>query len=292
MAKPTVSILASASRPENWMVLYDSIGENDVAFELIFVGPNPPKHDLPENFKYIRSNVKPAQCFEIASRNASGELLMIVPDDLRFISQHPIDKLYAAHTTSNNTSPIVSTEYNFADGWNRFYAGDSTTPIIPMYWMISAKLWRDLGGVDRRFIAVCWDMDMAMRVLAIGGEVVMADVFVSGEIEMPDKPRSRGSALYRDYKATDRVLLDQLWSTDGKVHFNRSLPVEPLSDQNIIKRSQEPYGRWRYNSGVYNRVITGRVFYWLLTQRSIVSGRIHRFRIRRIPTYVARLFRG
>ena len=55
MTKPTVSILASASRPENWMVLYDSIGDNDVSFELVFVGPNAPNYRLPDNFKYIKS---------------------------------------------------------------------------------------------------------------------------------------------------------------------------------------------------------------------------------------------
>lgn len=33
-----ISIFASAHRPENWMQFYNSIGNNDVTFEVVFVG--------------------------------------------------------------------------------------------------------------------------------------------------------------------------------------------------------------------------------------------------------------
>ena len=290
MATPIVSIISSASRPENWMGLYESLGKNDVSVELVFVGPNAPKYDLPDNFHFIKSNVKPAQCYEIASRHAKGEYIHFVTDDVIYLTENPIDKLYEVHKANEYQNLVVSCMYDFPKGWNRFFSGDMDSPLSALCWMMPAKLWRELGGVDRRFIAVCWDMDMSMRVLAGGGEVVMSDVYIDEKIDMPDKPRSRGSNLYSDHLATDRALLDRIWSTDGKVHFNRTIPFEPLSDENILTRSQAPQGRWRYNSNLYNRVITGRVFYWLKTQGKINVGRLHRFRVRRIPTYVTRLF--
>jgi len=291
MKRPTVSIISSAFRPENWMGLYESLGENDVSLELIFVGPNAPKYELPENFQFIQSNVKPAQCFEVASRHAQGEFILWVTDDLRYITERPIDKLVEAHRSSKADNPIVGSRYRFPEGWNRFFPYDMESPIIPSYWMVSSNLWRETGGVDRRFIAVCWDMDMAMRMLASGSELVISDVYVDEKIDMPNKPRSRGSALYRDHKATDRVLLDMLWSTGGKVHFDRALPVESLSENRILTRSQEPQGRWRYNSGLYNRVITSKIYYWLSWKRQIILGRAHRFDFRKLPTYVARLLK-
>jgi len=290
MTIPTISVICSASRPENWMGLYESIGENDVSIELVFVGPNRPTYDLPDNFRFIQSNVKPAQCWEIASRSAIGEYIVYVTDDLIYLTDRPMDKLYEIHKTSGNPNLVVSSMYNFPEGWNRFFSGDMDSPLVALCWMVPAKLWRELGGIDRRFVAVCWDIDMTMRVVASGGEILTSDVYIDEKIDMPNKPRSRGSTLYSDHLSSDRALLDSLWSTNGKAHYDRTLTFEPLFDKNLISRSQEPQGRWRYNNRFYNRIITGRLFYWLKTQRKINRGRVRRFRIRKIPTYVGRIF--
>ena len=67
-----VSIIATAHRPANWLAICDSF-VTECKIEFVFVGPNPPVDIRPENFKYIRSRVKPAQCVEIALRNAVGK---------------------------------------------------------------------------------------------------------------------------------------------------------------------------------------------------------------------------
>ena len=292
MTTPLISIIATASRPENWMELYKSIGENDVSFEVIFVGPNEPNFQLPTNFNFIKSNVKPAQCVEIASRHASGDFIIPVADDVLFTTQHPLDKYYKAYVDAGAGNTVASAEYKLDPGWNRFFHNNTESPLMPFCGLIPTRLWRELGGIDSQFIAVSWDLDLAMRIFAAGGQVVMAGVFIGEEIELPGKPRSRGSTLHRDYWPIDRVLLDKLWSVDGKVHFNRTSPVIPFSDEDILVRSQEPQGRWHYQSALMNKVITGRTYYKLRGWRSIIRGRFHRFKISQIPMYLKRLVRG
>jgi hypothetical protein len=291
MTTPKISLIASASRPENWQELYETIGENDTAFELIFVGPNAPKGKLPDNFIFIKSNVKPAQCWEIAARRASGELLMYVADDIMFMTENPIDKVYQLYTEKarENDKVIVSLNYRLPEGWNRLLIGDDSSPVVPLCGLLSSKLWHEIGGIDKNFIALGWDLDLVMRVLSLGGEVVLSDVYIDEEIEMPSKPRSRGSRLLRDHKSTDIVRLHELWLTDGKPHFNRALPAERLSDFEILTRSQPPEGRWKHESDLINKIITSRTYYVLKSFQSHVSGRLHRFRIRKIPTYVRKL---
>ena len=289
--RPVISLIASAARPENWMGLYESIGDNEVDFELVMVGPNPPKQDLPHNIIYVKSNVKPAQCAEIASRHANGQLLLMTADDMLFITDRPLDKLYALYVENKHDDIIVSCRYtNTTDDAHRFFQGNPDSVFLPMYGLISAELWRKIGGIDRRFIAVSWDTDIAMRVLALGGRVVLSDVYIDSDMETSDSPRSRGSALARDHKPTDRALVDRLWSVDGKNHFNRTLPVKPLSDVDILVKSQPPEGRWKYQNDIFNKFITSKLFFWLNTRQRITAGQIKRFRIDKIPYYLKKNF--
>ena len=66
--KPLVTIIATAYRTDNWINLYNSFGKPSlVNLEFVFVGPNEPNYELPENFRFIQSDVKPTQCIEIAA---------------------------------------------------------------------------------------------------------------------------------------------------------------------------------------------------------------------------------
>ena len=82
MSKPVFSLIAPAIRSDFYKRVYDSVSKgNKIPFEIIFVGNNKPKIKMPDNFHYIYSNVKPAQCLEIAARNAQGEYLIPLADD-------------------------------------------------------------------------------------------------------------------------------------------------------------------------------------------------------------------
>ena len=99
---PKIGIVASAHRPQNWMSLYKSIGDNNVVYELVFVGPNPPRYELPKNFRFIKSLVKPTQCLEIAYRNTTADLVMNMADDTTFKISRPLDRLYETYKSYNN----------------------------------------------------------------------------------------------------------------------------------------------------------------------------------------------
>ena len=96
MEKPIISLIASAIRVHLWPELYTMLcNKNNVKFEIIFVGPLDveywqelcatfPAYSSMENFHFIHSDAKPVQCVEIACRNAIGEFVMLIADDLLF----------------------------------------------------------------------------------------------------------------------------------------------------------------------------------------------------------------
>jgi hypothetical protein len=248
---PKIGIVASAHRPQNWMDLYKSIGDNDIEFELVFVGSNPPDYELSRNFRFIRSLVKPTQCLEIAMRNTDADYVINIADDCEFNTRQPLDRLYDFYKSCNTDKLIVSSrmmtngedQSHFA---HHFFTDDDSTPVMPMSGFMSKKFYHDLGGIDKNFIAVMWDLDIAMRVYALGGRVVMSNVYVN-----EDRGKSAGSNLCSEFWGHDRTLLESLWTTNGKVHFNRNPPVEPFDDFNILNASQGPRGRWRGNGPIF-----------------------------------------
>lgn len=289
MTTPVISLIASAARPENWQMVYDSIGDNDVEFELVFVGPKPPICDLPENFVFIESNVKPAQCWEIAARRASGELLMWVTDDIVFTTEAPLDTLYRLYRESGNKRAIISTAMHEAEGWNRFFQSDMESPLVPLSGLMSAELWHEVGGIDRRFIALTWEMDIALCAIALGGEIVETDVYIDVDIVLPGDPNSRGTILYDEQRSYDRALLDSFWSVGGKMLPKRSSPVESFENENILTRSQHPQGRWRHKNDKLNRVTSFVTRYKLRQWRAATIGKIYHFVHRHSPSRIQTL---
>ena len=252
---PKIGIVASAHRPQIWMSLYKSIGDNDVEFELVFVGPNPPDYELPKNFRFIKSLVKPTQCFEIGVRNTTADLVMLIVDDCEFQGSRPLDRLYETYKSYNNHKILVSCRYmmdgedlsHFAHHFDSF---DPSSPVMPLAPLMSRKFYRDIGGIDRNFKAIFGELDIAMRVYALGGRVVMSDVYLN-----EDKSKRAGSSLCTEFWSHDRTLLESLWTTNGKIHFHRTKPVEPFSDLNILKASQGSRGRWRGSGPLLYEII-------------------------------------
>ena len=239
---PDISIYGTAYRPDLWMRFYDSIGENKASFEVIFAGPNKPTYTLPDNFKFIKTDVKPAQCVEIAARQTKADLIMDVADDTVFLQEHPLDMLYTTYISYNNPKLMLSCRFamngtNLSRTWHHFYYKDMASPIVPVSGLVSRQLYMDMSGIDRNFIAAMFPLDIAMRIYALGGNIVLSDVFIN-EI------RGR-KGICQEFWNYDRPLLDRFWPNmkqDGP--FNRTQPVEPFSDENILIESQGPKGRW------------------------------------------------
>ena len=122
---------------------------------------------------------------------------------------------------------------------------DKSSPVMPLCGLMSRNLLMSIGGIDKNFIAIMWDCDIAMRVHALGGDVILSDVFLE-----EDKYKSAGSELCNEFWEHDRGLLESLWTKNGKTHFCRTKPVESFDDLNILKASQGPRGRWRGSGSI------------------------------------------
>lgn len=261
--EPVISLFAPAIYPENWMGLYKSLSSNEVPYEIIFVGDKAPEFTLPDNFHFIYSEVKPAQCAEIASRYTAGDLIMNVSDDVVF-SEHALDKLYETYRSFNCDKIMISCRYvlngkDLTDEAAYYWWGKLKSPRMPAGGLIKKSVWKQIGGIDRRFVALCWDLDIAMRLYEIGGAVGFCEDAWIEEIVSQRR-------LYSDVGApVDRPLLDWLWvrraeppesalphlfihcvdQEKGVLSRTRLSPVIPFDDRYILTRSQGPKGRWR-----------------------------------------------
>ena len=256
--KPLLSIFASAYRTDNWMSIYNNFGKPSlVDLEFIFVGPNIPNYDLPKNFHFIQSHVKPIQCLEIAARNATGDFIMQAADDCLFTSNHPIDELYKTFLRNKSEKIIVSC----LQAWDgkllpldtqRLINGDHRSPLVPLYGLMKRSLYNKLGGMDKNFIAVMGDLDIAMRLYSIGGKVVMSKVPINED----RRAASLGGSLCVDYFKIDMVYLQSLWVKNGKTVLERSSRFEPFDNINLLNFSQGPRGRWRGNGFfLYEKIV-------------------------------------
>jgi hypothetical protein len=244
MNKIDVSIVATACRPENWMKIYESI-KTSLSFEIVFVGPHFPKFKLPGNFKYIHSLVKPAQCVEIAIRNAEGEFIAIFADDLIFETPFGLDILKQSLEKEASEFDISSCRYKIdgelqSDLSLRFIHGDDESPIVPIVGLMRKKTLEKIGGIDKRFIAVSYDIDLAMRFQEQGGKVLIQDVFVN-ELSI----LRRGTRLFNENWVFDRKLLNSLWIKENAFSKSRTSPLQTFKSQDILNYSQGPRGHWK-----------------------------------------------
>ncbi len=266
--KPVVSLVASAYRTDNWMSIYNNFGKPSlVDLEFIFVGPNKPNYELPENFRFIQSAVKPIQCLEIAARNAIGDFIIQISDDCLFKTKHPIDELYKTFLRNKSEKIIVSCRYSMDDKllpvescW--LIKGDPKSPLMPLSGLMKRSLYNKLGGMDKNFIAIMGDLDIAMRLYSIGGKVVMSKVILNEDREAA----SQGGSLCVDYYKIDMGYLHSLWVKNSKTVIDRSSRFEPFDNVNLLKFSQGPRGRWRGNGFfLYEKIIDSpRIFKQLI----------------------------
>ena len=241
-----ISLFGPSVRPWLWERLYDSLSSNMVPFEIIFVGNRLPTFTYQDNIHFIYSEVKPAQCAEIGSRYATGDFLMNIADDIVF-SEHALDILYEAFNRLNDDKVIVCPRYSdngrvYRDDESCFWKDDLTTPTMPACGLMKKDIWKELGGIDVRFVALYWDLDIAMRLYERGGRVVIVDEARVNELrprkgvslfeitaklvspfsaKLPPISRQIWDRLRRSFPGDrlcwifgpqDRVLLDWFWS--------------------------------------------------------------------------------
>lgn len=228
-----ISLFASSVRHHLWDEFMISLQSNQQSFyEVVFAGNldkfqvRPYLKKYP-NLKYIHTgDIKPAQCYEIARRNCSGELVMWVADDCEF-SDGLIYNLIGKWMEIDNDKAIISVKTN-EDGKNndlndhRFFGGNVNTPLMAPLGVMNRQYLDILGGLDRRYLCGQYENDIVMRVLEDGGEVIKYEegcVFIN-HLEKHGK----GTNFWTGYEI-DRTVLENSWVIGGYKHPDKPFNV-------------------------------------------------------------------
>ena len=239
-----ISVCCSAIYVFRWLDCYNSLKDNKLEWELIFVGPNTPPFELPSNFKYIYSTTKPAQCYEIAFRQAQGELIHWTADDSLY-PPSALDNIYNLYQTINNEKVVIAfrtiEDNRDITDWHRFRGRDITAPRMAPFGVMSRKLFHELGGYDKRFICGQSENDVVMRVYEIGGTVKVSNIPIYVHHA---KVHYAGTVFRSDYYFHDRLILESMWVKDRIIQTKRLEPVQSFSDEDILTVTQGPKGKW------------------------------------------------
>ena len=279
-----VSFFASAIKSYNWEKVLKSL-KSDFPYEVVFCSffDKGILGDLlqgyPEKYpelKYISvENLKIAQCYEIARRNCTGELICWIDDDHTF-SEGFAEKVYNYWKSLNDPKAIVTTNYVEKDSDEtiddyRFYGRNMNTPQMPMCGIMSREYLDKLGGLDSRYIKGRWNCDIAMRALADGGKVYICrdatvhmdssnkngkyNNFWSGWNE--DSEQVENSWVIGGYERFSDPLIvigcspsdEQKTScivpiNNREVTLKRNDEFVPFPEKNLLKNSTMPYGEW------------------------------------------------
>lgn len=259
MKIPKVSLIASAVKFQIWEAFFKSLDGTSVEYEVIFAGNAEFQNlILPENFKYIKtSNIKPAQCYEIARRHATGETVVWVADDCEFPND-VIGKAYNYWKSKNNEKLILSIQtkesgYGLPIGTlfnmknHSFFGYRPETPLMAPLGLMSREYLEKLGGIDRRYICGQYENDIVMRCYVDGGQVEIfgdKDNFIDiDHLKKSEKSEeSPGQYLQRPFALgypSDRIVLQRSWCKGNQVLKNRTDSFEPfVDDETLLTKSQ------------------------------------------------------
>lgn len=280
---PKISVVCTGIRVKSWKKLYENLSESEIEFELIIAGNVKPDFKLPSNFHFINTNAKPAQCVEIGVRKAKSDLIMISADDLK-CSDNFLDTMYESYMLNCAKTDVISCLFmKFGKLWPseqyKFWPGVYGSPVLGLGIMMNKELWIELGGIDKRFIAIYWDIDIFLRLLQNGGKhficksAVQEEIFPFYDRILLKYPRyskvlkklffnkNLHPSLWRTYGEIDRATLDSFWVKDidnenykidkyyaknnNLIHLKERLDqVQSFTNKNILQLSQGPKGKW------------------------------------------------
>lgn len=253
MSNPLVSVFASANRPQYWQQQYDQFqNHNDISFELVFVGDKCPTFDLPDNFKFIYSEVKPAQCYHIAVLECSGQYIINTSDDLSF-TPHALDYFLEYFNKQSNENAIITSQHINRHGKIDSMRYRQTSeiepknvllpegPVLSVGSFIKRETYFRVEGVDKRFIGQFWDVDMTMSIYDMGGTVIICPKVTTRE--------TAKNKLAKEQGWYDRQLFQKFWyqlTPDGKAwEIRRMDAVQPFENNETLRTiSQGSKGRW------------------------------------------------
>lgn len=216
---PFISVIIGSNRPFLWKNVWDHINKNigDIEIEIIFIGPESSDFILPHNVRHIQTgNIKPPQCYEIGLRNASGKMFLLWPDDIEYrnggIFQIYHRYLELCEQLGHNKVIVMPSFCGLTSStltYNKIVDG----PIASLNSaLVDRELISQIGRIDKRFVGVYWDCDLAMRLNEIG--VYMEKYKEVQVIEIT--PPGAKYLLHRICKPHDKKVLDSFWTRFSK----------------------------------------------------------------------------
>lgn len=256
-----VGAYCTSINPQLWTTQHEMLQKNDTEVELLCVGPNPPSFKLPPGLKYIHATVKPAQCSYIGATRVDGNYVVSITDDVT-LCPGAVDTCISVLKKHDQTNTLVCPRYT-GHGMG-FYSNDTQYPGVPNLTVAhfsSRRLW-ELYKVDKNFIALYWDMDQCMNVLANGGQAIICD-----EVTVTDALIDNGSRLSSYNYHYDVKYFQWLWVTDNSAvnlgpgpqvfygkfeedkrwwpHLKRAVPLDPIIESaDLYTVSQGNKGHW------------------------------------------------
>lgn len=274
-----VSILITSKNESAIPKIINNFKYNKKKHEIIIVGPF--KNYNEQNLKIINSYNKPPQCHTIAFNSSQGNYSSFWPDDMFFKNKiNSLDKII--QLTKKNKKKLISlrmsNKINKSLNSHKYHSEINNAPLIPLAPLIKKETLKRLKLFDSRFAATFYDIDLYLRLMTNGFEVIFSKIFVT-EIKYSNY------SLNLDYYNQDRRLLDTLW-TKKSLNFRTSIFGDKIYLQmrkkridnlhpyifNKLKIPQGNLGRWKFNNGLYFFLITK--FYFIIMKKIFNTPRI------------------
>jgi hypothetical protein len=234
-------LIGAAVKSSLYMGVYNSlIKNNQVPFEIIFIGYNPPTEKLPDNFQYIYSEVKPAQCIEAAARLAKGDFLVNIADDEIF-SYNFLNNLKSYIDRVNTDKMFFAFRYKvrgkIRDDRLWYEKNRYGKLMCGVACCVEKRIWHEVGGIDKRFAGSLYDLDLQFRYLERGMKLFITPRCIIEELH--DQGDSQIPSLFDKTNAQSRRLLKKFWShSDESVVLKRLCEVDRFADDNILSCDQ------------------------------------------------------
>jgi GT2 family glycosyltransferase len=240
MSKPIFSLIAPAIRSKFYERVYNSISfENDIPFEIIFVGHKNPDKKMPQNFHYVYTKVKPAQSLEIAARNASGDYLIPVSDDLLFSEGFLKNTLKYIEEKGKDVFITYRLAINgeMKDDWIHLLSVDKKIEYTPLgaTGVFDRKIWHKLGGIDKGFYYAFSDSDLQLRFRETRDIFITPDCWIN-ESRDAHKGSRRASKIIS--MKSERIFFNKFWVKNNKFVGKRLEKVIPFDDKDILIKNQ------------------------------------------------------
>lgn len=231
-----IGVYCSSNKPDLWIPVYNMLSKSRVELEFMFVGDVEPNFDLPKNMKWINSAVKPSQCYYIAATRVDGNYLFNIPDDCTY-NNGCLDTLLERMLANDVSKTITTPRYQKHP--QDFWGGGQSNIMLPVGSLCSRDVWNRYS-IDKNFIALYWDVDMAMSLYSDGGKTIICE-----EATICDD-RFCQRSTWNSFGRHDISYFYSLWTSGSEILFTRTIPRQNNFQEipSILEFSQGEKGKW------------------------------------------------